>query len=219
MNWTEILAVIPGVTAIIGGGGKTTLMRTLGEELTKVGHTVLLCTTTKIFPFENLPCVTAFEDEELAKVLQKHPLICAGTPHANGKLSTPTLPMEQLATQFEYVLVEADGAAHRPMKAHADHEPMIPKEANQVISVVGASGFGEPILEAAHRAQRYAALANVPITTEITPEIAAAVLRAEDLGHRVLINQSELAPDAALKLVKLLECPAVAGSLHENMIF
>ena len=32
----EILGVRKGVTAVIGGGGKTTLLRTLGEELARV---------------------------------------------------------------------------------------------------------------------------------------------------------------------------------------
>ena len=50
----ELLTIRPGVTAVIGGGGKTTLLRTLGEELAGQ-HTVLLCTTTKIFPFPDLP--------------------------------------------------------------------------------------------------------------------------------------------------------------------
>ena len=53
----ELLAIRPGVTAVIGGGGKTTLLRTLGEELAGQ-HTVLLCTTTKIFPFPDLPCAS-----------------------------------------------------------------------------------------------------------------------------------------------------------------
>ena len=32
MKLAELLAIRPGVTAVIGGGGKTTLLRTLGEE-------------------------------------------------------------------------------------------------------------------------------------------------------------------------------------------
>ena len=51
MELAELLDIRPGVTAVIGGGGKTTLLRTLGEELSRT-HTVLLCTTTKIFPFQ-----------------------------------------------------------------------------------------------------------------------------------------------------------------------
>ena len=33
MTLSQLLDIRPGVTAVIGGGGKTTLLRTLGEEL------------------------------------------------------------------------------------------------------------------------------------------------------------------------------------------
>ena len=65
------MGIRPGrILAVMGpsGSGKTTLLRTLGEELAEV-HTVLLCTTTKILPFSDLPCArTAAELEELARV-------------------------------------------------------------------------------------------------------------------------------------------------------
>lgn len=58
MELEKLLKIRPGVTAVIGGGGKTTLLRALGEELAGKGRSVLLCTTAKIFPFDGLPCVT-----------------------------------------------------------------------------------------------------------------------------------------------------------------
>ena len=78
MELAKLLDIRPGVTAAVGSGGKTTLLRTLGEELARAGHTVLLCTTTKIFPFDGLPC--ARTEEELEKLRRKHRLLCAGMP-------------------------------------------------------------------------------------------------------------------------------------------
>ena len=70
MELAALLGVRPGVTAVIGGGGKTTLLRTLGGELAAAGARVLLCTTTKILPFPDLPCaVTAAELERLERRL------------------------------------------------------------------------------------------------------------------------------------------------------
>ena len=143
MELAELLDIRPGVTAVIGGGGKTTLLRTLGEELSRA-HTVLLCTTTKIFPFPDLPC--ARTAAELERLRREHRLLCAGTEVPDtGKLTAPETPMAALAERFDYVLVEADGAAGRPLKAHAPHEPVIPPEAGRVIRVTGASGVGRPI--------------------------------------------------------------------------
>lgn len=219
MDWVRTLEICPGITAVIGGGGKTTLLRTLGEELAEVGRKVLLCTTTKIFPFEGLPCVTEKGEEALLAARARSSLVCAGTLLENGKLTAPAVPMARLEALFDFVLVEADGSAHLPMKAHAPHEPVIPPEVSQTICVVGASGFGKPIREAAHRPKRYAALAGAAETDIVTPELAAAVLRAEKLHHRVLVNQAELAVSEAKELVILLNGPAVAGSLKLGKIF
>ena len=49
MELRELLEIGPGLTALIGGGGKTTLMYHLASELRQQG-TVLVCTTTKIWP-------------------------------------------------------------------------------------------------------------------------------------------------------------------------
>lgn len=220
MALSKLLAIRPGITAVIGGGGKTTLLGKLGEELAAGGKRVLLCTTTKILPFPGLPC--ARTGAELEQLRREHRLLCAGTPvPGTEKLTAPEVPMGTLVEWFDYVLVEADGAARRPLKAHAPHEPVIPAEANQTICVVGVSGFGQPIADAAHRPERYAALAGVPETAEATPQTEAAVLRAEGLHTRVYVNQVETLWDLvdAKALAALLECPVLAGSLQRGEYF
>jgi probable selenium-dependent hydroxylase accessory protein YqeC len=129
--------------------------------------------------------------------------------------------MAQLAGWFDYVLVEADGAARRPIKAHASHEPVIPVEANQTILVVGASGFGQPIAQAAHRPALYAQLAGCSETDTVTVETEAAVILAEGLQDRLFINQVESEQDRekALALAKLVSGPAAAGSLWKETYF
>ena len=218
MDLFRQLEIKPGVTAVIGSGGKTSLLRRLGEELS-VRHTVLLCTTTKILPFADLPC--ARDGEELEYMRQKHRLLCAGRPLENGKLTAPELSVAELMKRFDYVLVEADGSAQRPLKAHAPHEPVIPADARQTICVVGASGLGRPIGEAVHRPALYAALAGVSEEADATVETEAAVLRAEKLHDRIFVNQvetlSELADAKAL--AALLHTPLLAGSLHRKEYF
>ena len=219
MTLSQLLDIRPGVTAVIGGGGKTTLLRTLGEELAG-HHTVLLCTTTKILPFPDLPC--ARTTAELDQLRRSHRLLGAGTDvPGTGKLAAPETPMALLAERFDYVLVEADGAARRPLKAHAPHEPVIPPEAVQTICVVGASGFGQPISEAAHRPERYARLAGVPETAEAAPVTEAAVLRAEGLHDKIYVNQVETLWNLAdaRSLACLLDCPVLAGSLQRKEYF
>ena len=220
MDLADLLDIRPGVTAVIGGGGKTTLLRTLGEELAGHGNRVLLCTTTKIFPFPGIALARSLE--ELDRLRREHVLLCAGAEvPGTGKLTALAAPAAALAERFDYVLTEADGAAGRPLKAHLDFEPVIPAEAEQTICVVGASGFGRPVCEAAHRPERYAALAGCAVGDKATPETEAAVLTAEALHRRVFVNQveTEAALSAARALGGLLECPVLAGSLRQRKYF
>ncbi len=216
MGLVSALKIRPGITAVIGSGGKTTLLRVLGEELAHT-HTVLLCTTTKIMPVPGIPC--ALTGEELERLREKTPLLCAGTllPEC-GKLTAPEWSMERLGMCFDYVLVEADGAARKPLKAHAPHEPVIPPEAGEVICVVGATGFDRPICEVAHRPERFAQLAGVGLEAAATVETVAAVLTAEHLCDRIYVNQveTEAARLAAQRLAKFVECPLLAGSLWKE---
>ena len=68
MTFPKLLGLRPGVTAVIGSGGKTSLLRRLAEELP---GTVLLCTTTHIRPFEESPLLTAPTPEDIRKALME----------------------------------------------------------------------------------------------------------------------------------------------------
>ncbi len=217
MKLYEMLDVIPGVTALIGSGGKTSLMYHLAGELMRRGHKVVITTTTHIRRPEQFPFADTMEGAR--ELLEKYDAICIGTEAEDGKLASPDFAgWETLA---EYVLVEADGAKMLPLKAHADYEPVIPAGCGNVICVVGASGFGQPIQMAAHRAERYAELAGMNITAKVTPEIAASVINAERLCTRVFLNQTDalkgfFSGGQIKEFAKVLEVPAVAGSLRQG---
>lgn len=207
-EFAEALQVRPGLTAIIGGGGKTTLLYRLARELEGRGS-VIVTTSTHIFKPTDLPfALTA------GKVSG---ILCVGMPCENGKLSAPQQSFRELTALADYVLVEADGSAGRPLKTHAPHEPVIPPEADQVICVVGASGLNHPAVEKVHRPERFIALSG---SETATPETVAAVLKKEALHTRVLINQADSPEriDAAGKLARLLGCPVTVASLQKGEI-
>lgn len=216
MQLYERLGVPCGVTAVIGSGGKTTLLRTLSRELP---GTVILTTTTHILPFEGVPLLTAPTEDEVRASLARSRVLCLGTPAAEGKLTAPSLPFSLLEQLADYVLVEADGSRRLPLKAHAPHEPVIPANAQRVVLVVGADGFGKPIRDVCHRSERYAALCGVSENALVTPELEAALILAEGLGDRVYINKVETAEDydRAAALANRLTCPVTAGSLHKGV--
>ena len=200
------LKIRPGVTAIIGSGGKTSLMLRLCRELP---GTVIVCTSTRIFPPEELALYT---QPLTALPVQK---LCAGMLAEQGKLAAPVQSFEELAKLADYVLVEADGSKHLPLKAHEAHEPVIPTCANQVIQVVGISGVGRPICEAAHRPERFAQLCDGQIGEIATLERVASVLNREALADRYALNQADDPEERkwAMSLAALLERPSVITSL------
>ncbi|MFR8915696.1 MAG: putative selenium-dependent hydroxylase accessory protein YqeC, partial [Oscillospiraceae bacterium] len=85
-----------------------------------------------------------------------------------------------------------------------------------VIAVLGLTGLGRPIAEAAHRSERYAGLVGCTPEDIATPERAARVLEAEALHTRVLLNQADAADGTAL--LARLHCPAALASLRKGEI-
>ena len=217
MDISALLAVEKGVTALIGGGGKTTLMYTLAEELRRRG-TVIVTTSTHIQRPEQYPVLTAADD--VAAALAEHGAVCVAGETAEGKLRAPALSFEVLAALADFVLVEADGSRRLPLKAHAPHEPVIPPNARRTVYVVGADGFGHLIRQVCHRPERYAALCGAAEDNIVTPALEARVLHAEgyDTGW-VFINKVETPEDwrSAEALAALLPGKVLAGSLRERV--
>lgn len=181
----DVLRVPQGLTALVGGGGKTTLMERLARELAPHGR-VLVGTTTHIFPPAGMPLLLSPTADQVRRALDasagRQP-VCVGAEGEGGKLVAGGLPAAELLRLSDYVLLEADGAKRLPLKAPAPHEPVIPPEAALVVAVAGLDGIGRPILETAFRPERYAALLGRSANDPVTPEDVARVL-ADAAGQR-----------------------------------
>ena len=232
------LKIEPGITAIIGSGGKSTLLKMLGLELMRAGGRVLLCTTTHMFPVAGVPWDGSSRRLDAApwKPGALHAPgctceVCAGLVRGSicqagvldpqtGKLSSPAEPLDQLAQRFDYVLAEADGSKRLPLKAHAPWEPVIPSGTTNIVWLVGASGFGRPISKAVHRPELFCERCGCEPTDVATPERVARVLNAEmqelrlDTAH-VMLNQVDTLSDPTMAnhFEAALGRPIVASSL------
>ncbi|MBR4870099.1 MAG: putative selenium-dependent hydroxylase accessory protein YqeC [Oscillospiraceae bacterium] len=217
MNVSQCLKIEKGVTAVIGGGGKTTLTHVLARELAPQGK-VVITTTTKIWPPQEIPYLLEPTESEIAAALEKEDVICVGKPHETGKLTACSIPVSRLAELCDYLLVEADGSAGLPLKGHGENEPQIPPESNQTVLVLGVWGIGQTVAAATHRPAVYAALAQVGTEDAVTAEIAAKVISAENLHTRVFINgvEDEEREKAARAIAARLDCPVVIGALKEG---
>lgn len=215
-DMTSLLQIQPGITAIIGSGGKTTLIMALARALSKRG-TVIITTSTKILPPDGLPILSGADD--ILRQRAHTPLLCVAGEHPSGKLTAPACSFSRLAELADYVLVEADGSKGLPLKAHAQQEPVIPTGA-QVICVVGADGFYKTLTEVCHRPEMFAELAGISLHSLVTPEDAANVIRKEGFAQKVLINKVETPADweAARRFAANISLPVFAVSLQKGVI-
>ena len=213
----EALRLTGRCVSVIGSGGKTTLLRRLSE---RAAGTVILTTSTHIRPFPGIPLVTAGASrarvlDDIRAALADSRVVCLGQPLPSGKLSAPDLPFEALCTLADHVLVEADGAAGHPLKAHRPHEPVIPACSELTVCVVGASGIGRPVSQVCHCPGLFCDLAGI---TPDQPADEAAIARAlnrEALADVYIVNQVDALPDPerAVRLCDLIQKPAAACSL------
>ena len=221
MKLAPLLKIEKGITAIIGSGGKTTLLRTLSGELP---GQVLLCTSTHFQGYADLPTVLDPTAADLRKALAAHPIVCAAGRSPTGKLVDCGLPYETLANLADFVLVEADGSRRRPLKAHARHEPVIPPCTRQVICVVGLSGLHRPVSEVVHRPELFCPLVGCTPEDEATPERVARALVQEHLADTYFLNQAEsgsVLQDAKIiaSHLKSQGFSVVAGSQREKRYY
>ena len=179
------------ILALVGAGGKTTTMFRLAAELAARSERVITTTTTHIFPpasEQTGALVLAAEHapllEQCAAALAAHQHITVATGFApEGKLRG--LPPDWIADLRDLsggttVLVEADGARGRMLKAPAEHEPMIPAEADLVLLLASAEALGQPLNDTiAHRPERVAAVTGLRLGEPITPQALARLATHE----------------------------------------
>lgn len=227
MKLQDALGIHRGITSVIGGGGKTTLLSVLARELSASGATVALTTTTHFLPFEGMPALSGPGEWNAAA----SPVACFASPTREGKLTVPACGIPALAKAADYVLVEADGSKRLPLKAHADWEPAVPKDSKRCVLMLGGSGFGRPVREAVHRPELFCELAGCEGDADATPELVAAAIAAEAASGRiapdvVVINQAEdprvarAARDFAVALrVHGFGASVLAGSIRDAELF
>ncbi|MEI6209188.1 MAG: selenium cofactor biosynthesis protein YqeC [Desulfuromonadales bacterium] len=146
-----------GVLSLIGGGGKTSIMFHLARLLAESGQKVLTTTTTKILVPTPEQSETVLVDSDphmvmrLASACRKcsnHVTAAMAHLAVGGKLQgfkPGDIDMFQESGLFDWILVEADGAAGRSLKAPAEHEPVIPSCTTVLIAVAGLDILGKPL--------------------------------------------------------------------------
>ncbi|GAI63879.1 unnamed protein product, partial [marine sediment metagenome] len=153
--------------SLVGAGGKSTLFSRLAEELLLENKRIILTTTTKMFAWQLAPLikkgklVEGHDEETIRKYIKKYFSIKSKTGRlavigekiedkGEEKVSGP--PPEWLDKWWgedlvDFILIEADGASGRPVKAPAPHEPVIPLSTTDLVGVIGIDALGLSLQE------------------------------------------------------------------------
>ncbi|GMQ85267.1 MAG: hypothetical protein BMS9Abin07_0833 [Acidimicrobiia bacterium] len=166
------------LVSFVGAGGKTTLMVRLGHELADAGHRVVITTTTKMGADQvESPVVDPMGAVEAN--LERGGLVYVVHRESESKMTGPS-PAEVnvmfSSTSADYVLVEADGARGRSLKAPSQFEPVIPSASTVVVVVTAIDAIGRSIATACHRPERVAAILGRPLTYHLGTRDVAQVL-------------------------------------------
>jgi len=147
-----------GVLSLTGGGGKTSLMFHLARQLARSGKRVLTTTTTRIFVPTADQSEMVLIDADPAVILRKAAsclysaghVTAASQPAEAGKLkgfAPEAIRIFAESGLFDWIIVEADGSSRRPLKAPAEHEPVIPPNTTVLVTVAGLEALGLPLTE------------------------------------------------------------------------
>ena len=202
------------IITFIGGGGKTSLMNTLGKEFASHGYPTLLTTTTHIMKPDFLSDESYIENEDLGQLaniftnLKKNPLPLAalGIPekvvNSNVKWRSPSSDFckkiaefsKKFSTKNPYkflkILCEGDGSKRLPIKLPKDGEPVFFPKTDTVISVIGLSCLGKPIKETLFR---YELLPNLTsLDNYFIKSLQSADIVTTDFLYRLCLSEKGL---------------------------
>jgi probable selenium-dependent hydroxylase accessory protein YqeC len=225
--------------SIVGAGGKTTTMYTLANELAQGGMRVITTTTTQIFFPRSGETGTLIVAEEMPALLklvsaalkQHHHVTVAGAVTSAGKLDglQPEQPYELLAKSgADAVIVEADGARHRMIKAPSEREPVVPPQTNVALLMMSAGAINQPLsAQVAHRPEHVAGVAGINQGDILTPSAIARLMTSdqgafknipESAATYLLITHATMTSREAIQeLISLVRLsPRIAGVLSST---
>ncbi|WP_152040087.1 selenium cofactor biosynthesis protein YqeC [Salinigranum salinum] len=185
--------------AVVGAGGKKTTLYRLGRMLDRA-----VVTATVRIPI--------FDDQVARVVVTDDPVSAVDAHETGGDADGWPLGLvpererddryrgydravvdDLAATHDGPVLVKADGARTRLLKAPDEREPRIPQSADTVLPIASARVVGKPLSdEWVHRPERVAAVADVDLGDEIDAETVARVLASPDGGLKSVPDDAQV---------------------------
>jgi probable selenium-dependent hydroxylase accessory protein YqeC len=201
------------IISLVGGGGKTTLMYALANELVERGDSVITTTTTRIMPpdaSQSRFLLVNNREQELLNQVTSNINSWRHITIADDRLSPSRLKGISLSLikylshwpKIDQIIVEADGASRKPLKAPNATEPVIPDITTLLIPVIGLESIGQRLNDdTVFRSEIAAQLLGIPIDSLLTIDSIAelitdprGIIKGCPLGSRIipLLNKVDL---------------------------
>lgn len=195
MDIVEALGVDRGLSCVVGAGGKKT---TLYSVASRIGRAVVTA-TVRIPIFDGRVETVHVTDEPVAALKDADAWPIGLVPEREGDryLGYDPEVVDGIAASgtADAVLVKADGARTRWLKAPNEDEPRIPAATDTVVPIASARVVGEPLSEErVHRPGRVAAITGLEPGEEIATDDVARVLASEDGGMKGVPDGATVVP-------------------------
>ena len=154
--------------AVVGSGGKTTLIRQLAGQFRAQGKSVLITTTTHMF-IEPGTLLTG-DASVIIEALDREGFAMAGIPEGEKMKALSRETFETVCNHADVVLVEADGSRRLSLKYPNAMEPVIPENADEIIVVCGLNAIGQKAKDVCHRMELVKACLEIADDTVIAAE-------------------------------------------------
>lgn len=202
--------------ALVGGGGKTTLLYELSTEYARQGKRVVAMTSTHMLvPAEKSSW--ARNEEAVTKLWQQGKYAVVGElEEGSGKLVLPSKALYDFAlSNADIIIFEADGAKHKSVKVPRVHEPVILEECDIVIGVVGLEAIGQTWQQACFSWEQAEDWLAIEAEAKITIDKLAQLL-LDERGIRKGVATREYY--LVLNKLDLLDSPKEAERLRKLLV-
>ena len=196
--------------SVIGAGGKTTLCLALALSLP--GKRVFT-TSTHICVPDALISLENPDAGALKRALDQNGAVCVhgcavetDRPLPWPKVGAPEPDvMAAVFAESDRVVIEADGAKGRLLKAHGAHEPVILPQTDLVLCVANLGALGRPLSETVHRVEQVGRVFGKAADAIVTEaDIAAAVAAPRGLHKNYCAVLNCAADEQAAERIRAL---------------
>ena len=194
------------IKAIVGSGGKTTLLKKMAEEYCSQGKSVFATTSTHMLIEEDT--LLTDDADAIIQVLNEKGYVMAGVECGQKIKALSEETYLAVCKHADVVLVEADGSKHMPLKYPNDTEPVIPINTEEIVVVCGLHALGKKAKDVCHRLELVKECLQIEDDTIIT---AKHIQELVTKGY--LEPLSEKYPDKKITLE-----PRHDGTLYQKVI-